>query len=89
MTPEQFIYWLNGFMEIADPKTMDEKQVQILKDHIALVLKKETPNSSFSIPITVDSALPPGTIKFGPGNKCIICNKDHHGLACPSLAITC
>jgi GH43 family beta-xylosidase len=44
MTPEQFIFWLNGYLEIENPKEINEKQVQIIKDHIALVLKKETPN---------------------------------------------
>ena len=44
MTPENFVYWLQGFLEIEDPKTINEQQVQIIKDHVALVLKKETPN---------------------------------------------
>jgi hypothetical protein len=43
MTSENFIFWLNGFIELTDPKILDEKQIQIIKDHIALVLKKETP----------------------------------------------
>lgn len=43
MTPEQFVYWLQGFLEVQDPKTLDERQTQILKDHMALVLTKETP----------------------------------------------
>lgn len=45
MTPEQFVYWLQGFMEVQDPVALDEKQTQIVKDHLALVFKKETPNS--------------------------------------------
>lgn len=44
MTPEQFTYWLQGFMETADPKSIDEKQTQIIKDHLALVFNKVTPN---------------------------------------------
>jgi hypothetical protein len=43
MTPENFIYWIQGFFEIQDPKNITEQQVQIIKDHIALVLKKDTP----------------------------------------------
>ncbi len=43
MTPEQFTYWLQGFMETADPKSIDEKQTQIIKDHLALVFTKVTP----------------------------------------------
>lgn len=44
MTPQDFVYWLQGYLEIQDPKTINEQQIQIIKDHIALVLKKETPN---------------------------------------------
>ena len=43
MSPENFIYWLQGFLEIQNPQNITETQVQIIKDHIALVLKKETP----------------------------------------------
>lgn len=44
MTPEQFTYWLQGFMEVADPNKLDEKQTQIIKDHLALVFDKQTPD---------------------------------------------
>jgi hypothetical protein len=44
MTTEQFVYWLQGFMEINDPYHIGPKETQIIKDHLALVFKKETPN---------------------------------------------
>jgi len=44
MTTEQFTYWLQGFMEVANPTTLDETQTQIIKDHLALVFNKQTPN---------------------------------------------
>jgi hypothetical protein len=44
MTTEQFTYWLQGFFEISDVKTLDEKQVQIIKDHLNSVFNKQTPN---------------------------------------------
>ena len=44
MTTEQFVYWLQGYFELSGAKTLNEEQVKIVKDHIALVLKKETPN---------------------------------------------
>lgn len=44
MTAEQFTYWLQGFMETADPKSIDEKQTQIIKDHLTLVFTKVTPD---------------------------------------------
>lgn len=43
MTPENFVYWLQGFLEIEAPKTITEEQIKIINDHISLVLKKETP----------------------------------------------
>ena len=61
MTPENFVYWLQGVLEIADPKQLDEIQIKIIKDHIALVLKKQTP--------TYTTITPPITT-FGP----TICN---------------
>lgn len=44
MTTEQFTYWLQGFLETANPSSIDEKQTQIIKDHLALVFNKVTPN---------------------------------------------
>lgn len=46
MTPEQFCYWLQGFIEIAsdDLKNIDEKRIQIIKDHLDLVFHKVTPD---------------------------------------------
>jgi hypothetical protein len=44
MTAEQFTYWLQGFMEVANPTTLDTTQTQIIKDHLALVFDKQTPN---------------------------------------------
>jgi hypothetical protein len=46
MTAEQFTYWLQGFMEVANPTTLDETQTQIIKDHLALVFDKQTPDRS-------------------------------------------
>lgn len=44
MTPENFIYWLNGFFEISGSKNLTDEQVQIIKDHLRLVLEKKTPD---------------------------------------------
>lgn len=44
MTSENFTYWLQGFFEISDSSKLDEKQVQIIKDHLALVFNKITPD---------------------------------------------
>lgn len=44
MTDIQFCYWLKGFLETANPKTINEEQTQIIKDHLNLVFNKITPN---------------------------------------------
>jgi hypothetical protein len=44
MSPENFVYWVNGFFEISGSKTLTEEQVQVVKDHLELVLTKKTPD---------------------------------------------
>ena len=44
MTSEQFVYWLQGLMEIENPHTLNEIQTQIIKDHLKLVFDKVTPD---------------------------------------------
>jgi hypothetical protein len=46
MTAEQFAYWLQGFMEMADPKELNTTQTQQIKDHLKLVFDKKTPEVS-------------------------------------------
>jgi len=55
MTTEQFTYWLQGFMEVANPTTLDATQTQIIKDHLALVFDKQTPDRA---PGLFDPTLP-------------------------------
>lgn len=43
MTPEQFTWWLQGFVEMNPNAMVTGTQWQIIKDHLALVFKKETP----------------------------------------------
>lgn len=43
MTPENFVYWLQGWLEIQKPMAINEEQTQEIKNHLALVLRKETP----------------------------------------------
>jgi len=46
MTAEQFVYWLQGFMEVADPSELDGRQTQQIKNHLKLVFDKRTPEVS-------------------------------------------
>jgi len=43
MTPEQFVYWLQGYMEMANPSSLNMRETRIIKDHLALVFDKKTP----------------------------------------------
>ena len=50
MTERDFVYWLQGFLEVSQASTMNEQQVQIVKDHLALVLTKVTPTYATKAP---------------------------------------
>jgi hypothetical protein len=43
MTQEQFVYWLQGYMEIANPLMLNMRETRIIKDHLALVFDNKTP----------------------------------------------
>ena len=48
LNSDQFCYWLNGYFEIHGAGrfvelTLDNNQVKVIKDHLALVLNKVTP----------------------------------------------
>ena len=40
MNSRDFAYWLQGF-EIADPKVLNEKQVDLIRKHLAMVFVHE------------------------------------------------
>lgn len=44
MDTSSFCYWLKGFIEIGNPTKLTDLQLTIIKDHLDLVFKKETPN---------------------------------------------
>lgn len=46
MNPTEFIYWLQGALEICNVETLTKEQVQVIKDHIKLVLTKVTPETT-------------------------------------------
>lgn len=48
MNYEQFAIWLQGYFEISNAKTLNEKQTQIIKDHLALLFEKVTPDRTDS-----------------------------------------
>lgn len=43
MTPEQFVYWLQGFFEMQpDLNSLTPYQVAMLRDHLGKVFNRET-----------------------------------------------
>jgi len=48
MSPESFTYWLNGYFEISDSNNLSPQQVQIIRDHLALVFEKVTPDRNIA-----------------------------------------
>lgn len=44
MTPEQFVQWLQGFMEISKPESLTKKQTQVIKEKLNLVLTNKAPD---------------------------------------------
>jgi ABC-type histidine transport system ATPase subunit len=50
VNPESFCYWLQGFLEMSpDLKTLDEKQLQMLREHLQLVFLKMTGATQHSV----------------------------------------
>ncbi len=41
MTSRDFCFWLQGYFEINTPDSIQEKQTEIIKKHLALVFKHE------------------------------------------------
>lgn len=41
MTAREFCYWMQGMFELTDPKTLDERQTDLIKRHLAMVFLHE------------------------------------------------
>lgn len=69
MTPENFVYWLQGYLELTNDAVFSPEQVQIIKDHLKLVFQKETPTYTYP--------------KFGEKSKeQLICKFYDHPVSC-------
>lgn len=64
MNAEQFVYWLNGYLELSGAQEMSAAQLKCVREHLALVLHKVTP------PTTAPTTVRPGV--FG-GVQCGVC----------------
>lgn len=75
MTPEQFCYWLQGFAEIKGGwEEPTAQEWAVIKDHLQLVFKKETPKyglpSPMYPPVPTDRVFPPPPWPKGPLITC-------------------
>lgn len=43
MTPQDFTYWLQGFVEMTEADTISDAQWKMIKDHLKLTMNKQTP----------------------------------------------
>jgi hypothetical protein len=41
MTPEQFVYWLQGYFEITDETTLTSAQIKCIKNHLSKIFNNE------------------------------------------------
>jgi hypothetical protein len=60
MTHRDFAYWLQGHFEITGAKTVDERSLEIIKEHMRLVVKETN---------TVNG----GYISINPANIMVTC----------------
>jgi len=62
MTPEQFVYWLQGFNEIRDKEAvgLSEYQWEVVREHLQTVFHKVTPERDrIKLPDIVPNPYPP------------------------------
>ena len=73
--PINFCHWLQGFLETANPTAINKEQTKIIKDHLALVFTKVTPDYTklpnivdhpiYNNPVTPNPYAPPYTVICG------------------------
>ena len=74
MTPEQFVYWLQGYMELTEPNDLTQRE-RIIADHLKEVFEKRTPDRTGGT-ITVTPSIPympNGNGDALPNNPTFIC----------------
>jgi hypothetical protein len=54
MTERDFVYWLQGFFEMANPTTLTPEQVKMIKDHLGYVFEHKQPAPAVAITPTVE-----------------------------------
>lgn len=91
MTEQNFCYWLQGLFEMGNPTHLDERQTQIIKDHLQLVFKKITPDRRISVEETISSLMDKNTSYCSKSDNKILyegyfpLNTAHTGLTAKGL----
>jgi len=76
MNSRDFCFWLQGYFEISDAKTMTDEQVEVLKNHLRLAFvheidplrESQTPASVKELNNTHDGVVPSEVFPDGNGN---------------------
>jgi hypothetical protein len=81
MTTEQFVYWLNGYLEISKTTQMGPDEIAEVRKHLALVLTKKTapastgtltwPGNTLTIPAFPDNTLYCSTANSGTSSTAL------------------
>lgn len=73
MTPEQFVYWLQGYFELSDDTDRLSRKEHIIRDHLKEVFEKRTPDP-LVYRTTSPEIYPTGTGEYvNPNTHKIIC----------------
>lgn len=89
MTAEQFVYWLQGFMEVANPDTVGKNETQVIKDHLKLVFDKQTPDRHpFGVPNVSIPFVQPAAPLYEPGKPYWQIDPNHTVYCSPSELTT-
>lgn len=74
MNADQFVYWLNGYLELSGAQELNASQVRCVREHLALVLKKITPPGPAWQPSPGWKPFYRGGSALG-GTQCGVCNR--------------
>lgn len=85
MNERDFIYWLQGYLELSNASELTAEQVQIVKDHIKLVMEKKTP----SLPTIIQHPTHNHPPFFAPGDT-VYCTSNvlNNGVTSSSSVLT-
>ena len=92
MTPENFCYWLQGFMELSNDRNLTPEAIQSIRDHLNLVFIKLTPlacatpdtklpASAFEIPEDLEKRLAEALKEGQKGMKEFKMNPNYVGIS--------